>query len=306
MKNILFLTLALVLCLFLCACSDRKTAIAPNISTEVFTCEETTQAVEPATGKTEPTVPETITAPDVSTRLIETEAQYAALQNKLMNDGFLTQADMNELAGQQYTLWDNLLNELWAELTHTLPENQMQQLLQEERAWIRWKEHSVALAANYYDGGSLSILAANSRAAKLTQNRVYELAEILSSGVYPIPRAENGLYHQVFLPLAADQLPSLENLQLLLEFRGLTFTEEEGILQIQDPSFPEAAIFGSLSNESGAVTISQLIYSFADDTTRKCVRVDFIPTPPTFYIDASIWDGGTEVATIEEMTDYLS
>lgn len=306
MKNILFLTLALVLCLLLCACSDSKTAITPNISTEVFTSEENTQAVEPATVKTEPSIPETTAAPDVSTRLIETEAQYAALQNKLMNDSFLTQADMNELSGQQYTLWDNLLNELWAELTHTLPENQMQQLLQEERAWIRWKEHSVALAANYYDGGSLSILAANFRAAKLTQNRVYELAGILSSGVYPIPQTENSLYHQVFLPLASDQLPSLENLQLLLEFRGLTFTEEEGILQIQDPSFPEAAVYGSLSNESGAVTISQLIYSFTDGTTQKCVRVDFIPTPPTFYIDASIWDGDTEVATIEEITDYLS
>lgn len=306
MKNIRFLALALVLCLFLCACSDSKTAIAPNISTEVFISEENTQAIEPTTDKTEPTVPETTAVPDMNTRLIESEAQYAALQDKLMNDSFLTQADMNELAGQQYTLWDNLLNELWAELTHTLPENQMQQLLQEERAWIRWKEHSVALAANYYDGGSLSILAANSRAAKLTQNRVYELAGILSSGVYPIPQTENSLYHQVFLPLASDQLPSLENLQLLLEFRGLSFTEEEGILQIQDPSFPEAAVYGSLSNESGAVTISQLIYNFAEDTTQKCVRVDFVPTPPTFYIDASVWDGGTEVATIEEMTDYLS
>ena len=288
----------LALGILLTGCSAKNkdiTTSEPPVSTAATTASTETLPTETA-----------IQESPVPLRLAEAEALHTRLQDRLTSDTALTQADMNDLAGQQYVLWDNLLNELWSELTPTLPQEQMQQLLQEERAWIRWKEHSIALASNYYDGGSLSILAANSRAAKLTRDRVYELAEILSGGVYPIPQTESTLYRQVFLPLAATQLPDYENLQLLLEFRGLTLTEDEGVIGIQDPRFPEAAVFGSLSNESGNVTVPQLSYSIAEGTASKCVRVDFFPTPPSFYIDAALWEGGTEVASLAELTDYLS
>lgn len=288
----------LALGILLTGCSAKSkdiTTSEPPVSTAATTA--STEAFPAETAIQESPVP---------LRLAEAEALHTRLQDRLTSDTALTQADMNDLAGQQYVLWDNLLNELWSELTPTLPQEQMQQLLQEERAWIRWKEHSIALASNYYDGGSLSILAANSRAAKLTRDRVYELAEILSGGVYPIPQTESTLYRQVFLPLAATQLPDYENLQLLLEFRGLTLTEDEGVIGIQDPRFPEAAVFGSLYNESGNVTVPQLSYSIAEGTASKCVRADFFPTPPSFYIDAALWEGGTEVASLAELTNYLS
>lgn len=296
-KSFSYSLCVLALVMLLTSCSAKHKDI-PTLEPSVAT---TTTASSTETVPTETAMQN----PSLDFRLAEAEALHAKLQDRIINDASLSQADMNDLAGQQYTLWDTLLNELWAELTHTLPQVQMQQLLQEERAWIRWKEHSLALVSDYYGGGSLSILATDLRAAKLTQDRVYELAEILARGVYPIPQTESELYRQVFLPLAASQQLDYENLQLLLEFRGLTLTEDDGIIEIRVPQFPETSVFAILSNESGKITIPQLGYSITSSTTQKCVRVDFFPTPPTFYIDAAIWDDGKEVSSLEELTDYL-
>lgn len=303
MKKTQFLILLLVLCLSLCACSDRETETGSIEQTEVFTNEENTQTIAPETFEAETTVPEATAATNVTAQLAETEAQHTALQDKLMNDGSLTQADMNDLAGQQYTLWDTLLNELWTQLNQALPEEQMQQLLREERAWIRWKESSIALAADYYSNGSLSVLAANMRATTLTRDRVYELFEILTTRTYP---TSIDLYRQVFLPtVSGGQRPDYDNFLLLLEFRGLSVQEEEGILLVQDPLHPEFCLFGSLSNESGTLTIPQLGYSIGEGPSLRGVRADFFTIPPTYYTDIEAWEDGTEVSSLEELTDYL-
>lgn len=300
MRKALSLLLCLMPVILLAGCAKKDAVTTPE---EPSAIETTAAATE--TFQTDPMIPETIVESDVSARLKEAEEKYTALQDRLMNDGSLTQADMNELAGQQYTLWDTLLNDLWAELTHTLPEEQMQQLLQEERAWIHWKENSIALAADYYSGGSLSILSANMRAATLTRDRVYELAQILTSRQYPTPHSENWLYHQVFLPYIANGEASYENLLHLLDFRGLSYKEEEGIIQIQDPQCPEVWISGSLSNESDVVTVPQLLYCFGSREVQQGVRVDFLTDPPAYYIGAVFWDDGTEVSSPEELTAYI-
>lgn len=294
MKKIYFLFLfCILLAGLLAGCGSRELASVESIpQTTAATMTETTLPVV--------TVPET---PDISTQLTNAEAAYAALQGRLFLDSSLTQADMNELAGQEYTLWDTLLNDLWAELTHTLPESQMQQLLEEERSWIRWKENSIAMAANYYDGGSLSILASNFRAATLTRDRVYELAQILTTRQYPSPI---DLYGQVFLPLTAqNQLLSYENLLLFLDFRGLTLLEDEGTFQITAPSCPGESVFGILSNEFGILTIPKLGYCVGNETAQRSVRVDFYTESTDRFIEAFSWDDGTPVSTVQEMTDYL-
>ena len=285
------------------ACILAVTLLAGCTAKEVASVESIPQTT--AAAVTEATIPATTVpeASEISTRLAETEAEHARLQDRLMLDSSLTQADMNELAGQEYTLWDTLLNDLWAELTHTLPKAQMQQLLEEERAWIRWKENSIAMAANYYDGGSLSVLAANFRAATVTRDRVYELAQILTTRQYPSPV---DLYSQVFLPLTAQgQQLSYENLLLFLEFRGLSPQEEEGTFLITAPSCPGESVFGILSNESEVLTVPKLGYSTGTDTSQRSVRVDFYTESADRFIEAYGWDDGTPVATVQEMTEYL-
>lgn len=301
-RNTTLLLSGVLLGCLLAGCANQEATATEGLPTTIPTVQtQPTESALPAA-----TVPESAAAPGIAAQLAETEARAAALEDKLMNDPSLTQADMNVLAGQQYTLWDNLLNALWAELTHTLPQERMEQLLQEQRAWIRWKENSIAWAADFYSGGSLSILVANHRAAQLTRDRVYELAELLTGYDFTPAQAGTNLYHQVFLPLVSlQQRPSFENLQLLLDFRGFTLLEEEGTFHIPDPQMPGSYLFGSLSNETDALTVPNMGYVLEGGSSRKGVRVDFFTESTDLYMDAVSWDDGVPASSPEELTSYL-
>lgn len=116
---------------------------------------------------------------DVAKVLEEAESSAAALQKKLQEDASLTQADMNTLSGEIYQVWDDALNELWNALKDSLDEETMENLLEEQRAWITEKEAEVKQAGEAVGGGSLAPLVANQRAVNLTRVRVYELAGYL-------------------------------------------------------------------------------------------------------------------------------
>ena len=88
---------------------------------------------------------------------------------------------MNQLSKELYLLWDNELNSLWSRLKEKLDADAMKQLTDEEREWIQWKDLEVKAAGSEAEGGSLQPLLENDRAAELTRNRVYELAERLKS-----------------------------------------------------------------------------------------------------------------------------
>ena len=100
-------------------------------------------------------------------------------EKKLLEDASLTQMDMNTLASEMYQVWDDLLNELWGILKETLDEDVMEDLLQEQRAWITNKEAEVKQAGDAVSGGSMAPLVANQKAAEITKERVYELAAYL-------------------------------------------------------------------------------------------------------------------------------
>lgn len=306
-RNTTLLLSGVLLGCLLAGCANQEAAATQIIPAALPTVQtEPAETADPSTTVPTTTIPEAPAVPAVVARLEETKAQAAALEDKLMNDPSLTQADMNVLAGQQYTLWDNLLNALWAELTHTLPQERMEQLLQEQRAWIRWKENSIAWVADFYSGGSLSILVASHRAAQLTRDRVYELAELLTGYDFTPAQAGTNLYHQVFLPLVSlQQRPSFENLQLLLDFRGFTLLEEEGTFHIPDPQMPGSYLFGSLSNESDALTVPNMEYVLEGGSSRKGVRVDFFTESTDLYMDAVSWDDGVPASSPEELTSYL-
>ena len=120
------------------------------------------------------------TTSDVSieSELQKIEEKAAAMQEDL-SSGELTQQEMNALSLQLYQLWDNELNSIWSRLKETLDEDTMATLTQEERDWIKTKDSAVEEAGKDAEGGSLQPLLENDKAAELTRNRVYELAEYL-------------------------------------------------------------------------------------------------------------------------------
>lgn len=106
------------------------------------------------------------------------KAASDVIKTSLEND-ILTQLEMNEKSSALYEVWDDALNALWAELKNTLPKNEFETLLNEQRAWISEKEKAVEEAGAEVSGGSMEPLVRNMKAAELTEKRVYELYEML-------------------------------------------------------------------------------------------------------------------------------
>ena len=71
------------------------------------------------------------------------------------------------------------MNDLWDEVKRSLPEEEFEKLLEEQRIWIAEKEKSVETAGKEFEGGSLYPLVVNAEAAKITEERVYKLYELL-------------------------------------------------------------------------------------------------------------------------------
>ena len=91
----------------------------------------------------------------------------------------LTQTDMDAKSQELYELWDNALNFLWAGLKSSLSEEEFSKLLDSQRIWVEEKEASVEEAGIDYMGGSMYSLVVNMEAAKITEERVLELYELL-------------------------------------------------------------------------------------------------------------------------------
>ncbi len=91
----------------------------------------------------------------------------------------LTQTEMNIKSQELYELWDGALNDLWSELKLSLSEEEFSKMQDEQHAWIAEKEKSVEEAGKEAEGGSLYSLVVNMEAAKITEERVYELYELL-------------------------------------------------------------------------------------------------------------------------------
>lgn len=91
----------------------------------------------------------------------------------------LTQAEMNIKSKELYELWDGALNDMWSELKHSLSQEDFSKMQDEQSTWIAEKEKSVEEVGKEYEGGSIYSLIVNMEAAKITEERVYELYERL-------------------------------------------------------------------------------------------------------------------------------
>ena len=104
----------------------------------------------------------------------QADAINASLENDILN-----QQEMNMKAEELYKLWDDALNHVWGVLKNSLPEEEFAQLLDGQRTWIDAKEKAVEEAGKEVEGGSMYPLVVNSEAARLTEERVYELYDMM-------------------------------------------------------------------------------------------------------------------------------
>ena len=104
--------------------------------------------------------------------------QADAINVSLEND-ILNQQEMNMKAEELYKLWDDALNHVWGVLKDNLSEDEFAQLLDGQRTWIDAKEKAVEEAGKEVEGGSMYPLVVNSEAARLTEERVYELRDMM-------------------------------------------------------------------------------------------------------------------------------
>ena len=105
--------------------------------------------------------------------------EQSDLINASLENDPLTQTDMNMKSQELLDLWDHALNTVLGELEKSLAEEEFAHLQEEQRTWTANRETLSKEAGKEAEGGSLYPLIVNMEAARLTEERVYELCELL-------------------------------------------------------------------------------------------------------------------------------
>lgn len=159
------------------AAATENTTLAATADTqaevETTAAPETTSPEETQAQQTEPAD----TNNELDDYMASLEAKAADIKAAL--EQAQSQAEMNQKAYELYVLWDDALNDLWGKLQDSLPEDEFDQLLDEQIQWIEDKENAVEEAGKEVEGGSMYPLITNSKAAEITEERVYDFYELL-------------------------------------------------------------------------------------------------------------------------------
>lgn len=84
---------------------------------------------------------------------------------------------LKKVEHDRYGAWDELVNEVYEVLKEMLPAEEMDQLRNEQRNWIQYRDNSAKEASLKYEGGTAEQLEYVAVAANLTEERCYELVE---------------------------------------------------------------------------------------------------------------------------------
>ncbi len=167
-RSLLILILILAIALFASGCAKAEPSTAtPNTNQENNSTEQSDSPSH-----------------DISSELDDYMAslkEQSDIINASLEQDSLTQQDMNLKSQELYVLWDDALNYLWSELKNDLQEEEFAKLLNEQLIWIADKEAALKEAGKEFEGGSLYALVVNSEAAKITEERVYELYALLKA-----------------------------------------------------------------------------------------------------------------------------
>ena len=109
-----------------------------------------------------------------SDKLNIADKEYEQIQYQLQTDANLSQGAMNGLAGKQYKIYDDVLNEMYQYLRRNLPNERAEELKQAQINWIEYKEKSIEESWPQKQG-SMGPLVMNGTGATLTKERCYEI-----------------------------------------------------------------------------------------------------------------------------------
>jgi uncharacterized protein YecT (DUF1311 family) len=84
---------------------------------------------------------------------------------------------LKKVENDRWEIWDQLLNEIYGALKVQLSQEEMDQLREEQRNWIKFRDGHALEASQKYKGGTQEHLEYVAVLADLTEERCYELVE---------------------------------------------------------------------------------------------------------------------------------
>lgn len=109
--------------------------------------------------------------------MAEIEAKSEQFMTAASNS--MAQQDANMITAEWYQMWDDELNSLWDRLMERVEGTRRENVLIDQRNWVKEKEEKVAAAGKEAEGGSLQPQLENGAAMRLTRLRAYHLAALL-------------------------------------------------------------------------------------------------------------------------------
>ncbi|SDB34949.1 lysozyme inhibitor LprI family protein [Butyrivibrio sp. INlla16] len=134
----------------------------------------------------------------LQSELAKVEAKYQEYEN--LDWASMPQQPANVTTYEMYTLWDEELNSLWSRLIEKVTPEEKEELLNDQRAWIKRKEAAVKEAGNEALGGTLQPQLENGTACVYTRKRTYYLATVLAKALgedFEIPSKVEKSYSDV-------------------------------------------------------------------------------------------------------------
>nr|WP_304215135.1 lysozyme inhibitor LprI family protein [Fredinandcohnia onubensis] len=194
MKKLLLLIVILGL-LSACSNTDKETSLTPEEPTkyEENASESETVDSNETVEVSESTQEEDSTNENVDTESTDTNVEGATEDSPLKLQYLSeleaiekeiesqpegeTQLEMDEIAAANFKAWDDALNKIWKELEKQLPTEEMDELREEQRRWIKEKYKAASEEAEQYKGGTMESLVKTNTQAQVTKERCYELVE---------------------------------------------------------------------------------------------------------------------------------
>lgn len=161
-KTVLFLMLALVILTAGFAAGCANEAPDANVNQESTAAEQNN----------------TLSIEAIDEYLASVKAQSDAINTSFENDP-LTQTELNLKAMELSELWDGAMNYLLDELKNRMSEDEFSKLQDDQLVWAADKDKAVAEAGAEFEGGSFYSFIVNTEAARITEERVLELYEML-------------------------------------------------------------------------------------------------------------------------------
>lgn len=91
---------------------------------------------------------------------------------------YQTTLGMRKLSGEEYQMWDELLNEIYVQIKEVIGQKEMEKLTEVQLKWIEDRDIKADIAGKEAEGGTMQPLLETSAKANLTKERCLELIKI--------------------------------------------------------------------------------------------------------------------------------